>query len=118
MIKLKTLTIQNFQSTGNKPVVFNLDSGKLILISGKNGDGKSVIVDAITYVIYGTPHRKEITLSDLINRTNKEGTLVTLELTNGKTEYKLKRGMKPDVLEIYKNGEYLNKLSSKKVIQE
>jgi DNA repair exonuclease SbcCD ATPase subunit len=112
MITFKKLTFKNFLAVGEKPVEINLDSGRLYLISGLNGSGKSTIIDAIVYAIYGVAHRPRMILSSLVNETNKKKMVVTLELDNGQNEYKIVRGEKPKKFEIFKDGKLMDKFST------
>lgn len=77
------------------------------MISGKNGHGKSTIVDAITFALFGKPFR-DVRLNQLINSINGKHCMVTVEFTIGSKNYTVKRGMKPAVFEIYENGIMLN----------
>lgn len=112
MAILGKLTFRNFFATGDKPVVINLNNGWLTLISGDNGVGKSTIIDALVYVLYGSTHRKDLTVPELINEVNMKRLLVTLEVTNGNNKFEIRRGQKPKILEIIKNGVPMDQLSS------
>ena len=106
MILFKKLTFQNFLSVGNKPVSIKLNTHKTTLIHGTNGSGKSTILDALTYALFNKPFRK-INLPQLVNTQNKKGLLVEVEFSIGKVKYIVRRGTKPKVFEILKNGEPL-----------
>lgn len=114
----KKLTFRNFLATGDKTVEFDLDCGKLFLVNGKNGAGKSTIIDALSYVLFGSSHRPRATLSDLVNDKNGKNMLVTLELISNGSYYKICRGEKPKVLEIYKDGAKMPKLSSSSLVNQ
>ena len=87
------------------------------MIIGENGAGKSTILDALTFSLFGKPFRK-INKSQLLNSVNEKNCLVEIEFsTNGK-EYKVTRGMKPNVFEIYCDGVCLNQDSASKDYQE
>lgn len=116
IIRFNELEFKNILSFGAKPTVINFDKG-LILISGKNGSGKSTIMDALSFCLYGQPYRK-IKIQELINRRNKKGLLVSCKFSIGDDVFKIIRGLKPDITEIYKNDQPLNLLSSKKLNQE
>ena len=118
MIKFKWITIRNFLMVGNKPVKFNLDTQELTLIHGTNGSGKSTIIDAICYALFGTPHRPKLLMGDLVNDKNKKRMEVVLEFVSGDDTWKIVRGIKPDKLIIKKNDEELESLSSKKLNQQ
>ncbi len=113
MIKLKNVTIRNFMSVGNVSQGVVLDNDPIVLVLGENRDlggngnrngvGKSTIVNAITYALYGGA-LTNIKLNNLINKTNGKNMFVTIEFTNGNDTYKLERGRKPDVFNMYING--------------
>lgn len=103
MISFKKITYQNFMSTGNKPIELLLNDSKITVVSGKNGHGKSSLSSAIYYALYGKAFNK-VNLSSLINSVNKKALLVTLELDVNGTSYIVKRGMKPNIFEVYVNG--------------
>ena len=107
MIVFSKLTFQNFLSVGNKPVSIDLNQTKTTLIHGTNGSGKSTILDALCYSLFNKPFRK-VNLPQLINTQNKKGLLTEVEFTIGKNEFRVVRGMKPKVFQIYKNGEQLD----------
>ncbi len=104
MIVFQNLTFRNILSVGNQPITINLNETKTTLIHGTNGSGKSTILDALCYVLFSKSFRK-INLPQLINASNKKGLLVEIEFTIGNTDYRVVRGSKPKVFEIYKNGE-------------
>lgn len=104
MIVLKKISVKNFLSYGNAPTIFDLDTIKSTLVRGKNGSGKSTIfLDAVIYALYGKPYRN-INKPQLINSINKSDMLVELDFTIGSIEYKIVRGMKPAVFDIFANG--------------
>lgn len=90
-------------STGNSPIEIQLDTAKITLVRGKNGNGKGGIAAAIFYALYGKAFSK-VNLSSLINSINKKGLLVELELSINGTKYLIRRGMKPNIFEIWVNG--------------
>ena len=117
IIIFKTIRWQNFLSTGNTFTEINLNEVPNALIIGENGAGKSTILDALTFSLFGKPFRK-INKSQLLNSVNEKNCLVEIEFsTNGK-EYKVTRGMKPNVFEIYCDGVCLNQDSASKDYQE
>ena len=116
MIIFRKLTFKNILSVGNAPVTVQLDSHKTTLVHGTNGSGKSTILDALTYALFGKSFRK-VNLPQLINSQNKKGLLTELEFTIGNTEFTVVRGMKPKVFEVYKNGEKLDNVAANKDMQ-
>lgn len=117
MILFKKITFKNFLSIGNQPVSLNLNEDKTTLIHGTNGSGKSSILDALCFSLYGKPFRK-INLPQLINTQNKKGLLVEVEFSIGNDSYLVRRGQKPKVFEIWKNGEIIEAKAASKDNQE
>lgn len=111
MILFKTIKWKNFLSTGNQytEVDFTLNSTNLIV--GTNGAGKSTILDALTFSLFGRPFRK-INKPQLINTVNEKDCIVEVEFTIGTTEWKVIRGIKPNIFEIHRNGEVLDQASA------
>jgi DNA repair exonuclease SbcCD ATPase subunit len=117
IVTFKKIRYKNILSTGN---VFNeilLDKGKTTLISGSNGSGKSTILDAIVFALYGKPFRK-INKPQLMNTINQKELLVELEFSVGGNEYLIRRGMRPGVFEIWKNEELVNQDAASRDYQE
>ena len=114
MIVFKKLTFANILSVGNIPVSIELDKVKTTLIHGTNGTGKSTILDALTYSLFGKPFRR-INLPQLLNSQNNKNLLTEIEFTIGKNEFRVVRGMKPKVFEIWKNGEIIENKAADKV---
>lgn len=113
MIIFKEITFKNFLSSGNQPTTVDLCSNKTTLIYGVNGSGKSTILDALTYGLFGKSFRA-INLPQLINTQNGKHMLVEVVFSIGKTEYVVRRGMKPKVFEIYKDGNILDSRAADK----
>jgi len=111
MIIFKTITWQNFLSTGQHPTTVNLDNSSTTLIVGTNGAGKSTILDALTFSLYGKSFRK-INKGQLVNSVNEKGCLVNIEFSVNNTDWKVERGIKPNIFKIYRNGEELNQSHS------
>ena len=111
MLTFKTITWKNFLSTGNHPTSVSLDSDNTSLIIGTNGAGKSTILDALTFSLYGKSFRK-INKGQLINTTNEKNCIVEIEFTVNSTEWRVERGIKPNIFKIYRDGEELNQNSS------
>lgn len=102
MLVFKKIYYKNFLSTGNKPIEISLNNDKITVISGKNGNGKSSIIEAIFFAIYGKSFRK-VNKDSLINSINKKNLLVILDFEINGINYSIKRGIKPNVFEIYVN---------------
>ena len=111
MIIFKTITWQNFLSTGQHPTTVNLNNSSTTLIVGTNGAGKSTILDALTFSLYGKSFRK-INKGQLVNSVNDKGCLVNIEFSVNNTDWKVERGIKPNIFKIYRNGEELNQSHS------
>ena len=111
MIIFKTITWKNFLSTGQHPTTLKLNDKATSLIVGSNGAGKSTVLDALTFSLYGKSFRK-INKAQLINSTNEKNTLVEIEFSVNQTDWKVERGIKPNIFKIYRNGEELNQNSS------
>ena len=111
MIIFNKVRWKNFLSTGNVFSEINLTGAKTNLIVGTNGAGKSTILDALTFSLFGKPFRK-INKPSLVNSINEKDCLVEVEFTIGKQEYKVVRGIKPNVFEIYCNGNLQNQEST------
>jgi DNA repair exonuclease SbcCD ATPase subunit len=116
-INFKKIRYKNLLSTGNVFTEIILDKSKTTLISGSNGAGKSSLLDAIVFGLYGKSFRK-INKPQLMNSINQKELLVEIEFTVGKYEYLIRRGMKPNVFEIWRNGELVNQDSASRDYQE
>ena len=102
-LRFTKLRYRNFASVGDYWIEIDLARHSSVLFFGKNGSGKSSCIDALCYVLYKKPFKK-ITLPSLINDITKKGLVVELEFSVGDHEYLVRRGMKPSVFEIFKNG--------------
>jgi DNA repair exonuclease SbcCD ATPase subunit len=111
MIIFNNITWSNFLSTGQHPTTVNLNNTQTTLIIGSNGAGKSTILDALTFVLYGKSFRK-INKSQLVNSTNDKGTLVEIEFNVNNVDWKVVRGIKPNIFKIYRNDEELDQSHS------
>jgi len=98
---------KNFLSTGNNFTEIQLDRNPTTLIIGENGAGKSTILDALCFGLFGKPFRN-ISKSQLLNTVNGSSAMVELEFRIGTKEIKVRRGIKPNVFEIYINGKMYN----------
>ena len=117
MILFKKLRWQNLLSTGNQMTEIQLDRSKSTLIVGENGAGKSTILDALVFALYGKPFRN-INKPQLMNSITNKGLLVECEFSIGKNEFLVRRGMKPHLFEIYQNNVLINQNSSVKDYQD
>lgn len=97
----------NFLSTGNAMTEVVLDANTTTLILGENGSGKSTILDAICFALFGKPYRN-INKPQLVNSINNKHCLVEIDFVIGNREYIIRRGIKPTVFEIFENGVLLN----------
>jgi len=111
MILFKTIRYKNFLSTGNHFTEFNLTENSTTLIIGSNGAGKSTVLDALTFTLFGKPFRK-INKPQLLNTVNDKDCVAEVDFSIGSIEWKVKRGIKPSVFEIYQNGRLLDQSSS------
>ena len=111
MIHFKSCEWKNFLSTGNDPIQIQLDRTPTTLIIGQNGAGKSTLLDALSFGLFGKPHR-DINKGQLINSINGKGSLVTIEFDIGGSSFKIVRGIKPNKFEIWQNGTLINQASN------
>ena len=116
MIVFKTLRYKNFLSTGNNFTEYDLNTNNNTLIIGKNGSGKSTLLDALTFSLFGKAYRN-INKPSLVNSINQKDCMVELDFSIGKKEYKIRRGLKPNVFDVEVNGEPLDKNASVKDFQ-
>ena len=107
MIIFKTVRWKNFLSTGNTFIEIPLDKDSTTLIIGENGAGKSTILDALCFGLFGKPFRN-INKPQLLNTVNGRSCLVEVEFDVGRKNVKVVRGIKPNVFEIYVNGKMYN----------
>ena len=107
MIEFKYVRWKNFLSTGNQFIEIQLDRNPTTLIIGENGAGKSTILDALCFGLFGKPFRG-INKPQLLNSVNGSGCLVEIEFKIGSKNIKVVRGIKPNIFEIYINGKMYN----------
>jgi DNA repair exonuclease SbcCD ATPase subunit len=107
MIVFKSVSWKNFLSTGNSANKVLLNKSTTTLIIGKNGEGKSTILDALCFGLFGKPFRN-INKAQLINSINNKACVVEVEFTVAGKEYKVTRGIKPNLFEIRVNDQLLN----------
>lgn len=117
MIKFKTIRWKNFLSTGNIFTEIQLDANANNLIIGSNGAGKSTILDALTFSLFGKAFRN-INKPGLVNSVNDKDCVVELEFDTNNKKYKIVRGIKPSIFEIHCDGTILNQDSASKDYQE
>ena len=111
MIIFENLKWKNFLSTGNQFTEVNLAQDRSTIIVGANGAGKSTILDALTFALFGKPFRK-INKPQLLNSINMGDCVVNLNFNIGRNKYEVTRGIKPAVFEVKQNGVALNQDSS------
>ena len=117
MINFTKLRWKNFLSTGNIFTEIELDKNNTTLIVGENGSGKSTMLDALSFSLFGKAFRK-INKPQLINSITNREMVVEVEFNIGKNMYKIKRGMKPNVFEVYLNDRLLNQSADMRDYQE
>jgi DNA repair exonuclease SbcCD ATPase subunit len=111
MILFKKIRFKNFLSTGNQYTEVDFTENKTNLIVGTNGAGKSTVLDALTFSLFGKPFRK-INKPQLINSVNEKDCRVEVEFCIGNTEWKIVRGIKPALFEIWRNDTTLDQSSA------
>ena len=111
MILFEKIRWKNFLSTGNQFTEFALNENSINLIIGTNGAGKSTVLDALTFSLFGKPFRK-INKPQLINSVNEKDCKVEVEFTIGDTNWKVVRGIKPAVFEIHRNGSVMDQFAA------
>ena len=114
MIHIKNLTVRNFMSVGNSTQAIDFDRKDLTLVLGenldlggdgsRNGTGKTTIINALSYALYGTA-LSNIRKDNLVNKTNGKNMLVSLDFSVGGKDFKIERGRKPNLLRFYVNNE-------------
>ena len=117
MILFKTLRWKNFLSTGNNWSELDFLNDKTTLVVGHNGAGKSTMLDALAYALFGKAHRN-IKNAQLVNSINKKGTLVEVTFNVAGSDFKIIRGQKPAIFEIWKGDVMLNQDSHAKEYQK
>ena len=111
MIYFKTLKWRNFLSTGNQFIEVEMNKSAATLIIGKNGSGKSTLLDALCFVLFNRPFRN-IKKEQLVNTINNTDCEIQCEFNIGNKEYKVVRGIKPNIFNIYCDGLLLNQEAS------
>lgn len=113
MIKFNWIRYKNFLSTGNQFTKIELNKSNTTLILGSNGSGKSTLLDALTFVLFNKPYRK-INKPQLVNSQNEKDCLVEIEFEIGNTTWFVRRGIKPTIFEIHRNGNLLSQQADSK----
>ena len=117
MIRFESIKWSNFGSYGDVPFEMSFADAKVWAFTGKNGSGKSQLLDAMSFVLYGKPWRK-IVKAKLVNNKNKRGLRVELKFNAPSGSYKVVRGIKPDVFEIWRDGSLINQDSKARDYQK
>ena len=117
MIKFKAVVWKNFLSTGNTPIEIVLNNSPSTLIIGDNGSGKSTVLDAMTFGLFGKPFRR-IKKDQLVNSVNGRDCTVEIYFDIGKRKYLVIRGIKPTRFEIYLDGKLINQDASSRDYQK
>ena len=107
MIQFQKLVYKNFLSTGNNPITIELNKSKSTLVVGTNGSGKSTILDAISFALFGKAHRN-VTKPGLVNSVNGKGCKVSIEFETAGHDFKVVRGIHPNFFEVWQNGRMLD----------
>ena len=117
MIIFRKIKWKNFLSTGNHFTEIQLDNSPNTLVIGSNGAGKSTLLDALCFVLFGKPFRS-INKPQLMNSINNKDCLVEIEFNVGNKSFRIVRGIKPNLFEIYQDGVLLNQDAASKDYQE
>ena len=117
MIIFRYVRWKNLLSTGNYLTEINLSSNTNTLVVGENGAGKSTMLDALCFGLFGKPFR-DINKPQLLNSINNKDCVVEVEFDTGNKSYKIVRGIKPNIFEIYCNGELVNQEAAVRDYQE
>ena len=117
MIRFEKVRFKNFGSFGNNFTEIQLNRHRSCLVSGLNGHGKSfALLDSITFALFGKPFRK-VNIPQLPNTVNEKDCVVEVEFSVGELNYLVRRGLKPKVFEIYKNGKMIDQNAKTKDYQ-
>jgi DNA repair exonuclease SbcCD ATPase subunit len=111
MIVFKQISYRNFLSSGNQPTQIKFTDTQTALIVGANGSGKSTMLDALCFSLFNKAFRK-ITKGQLVNSTNEKECLVEIEFSIGTREYKVVRGIKPNIFQIWIDGVLQNQAAA------
>ena len=117
MIIFRNIKWKNLLSTGNYWTEVKLDNTNNTLVVGENGSGKSTMLDALCFALFGKPFRS-INKPQLLNSINQKDCVVEVVFDNGNKNYKIVRGIKPNIFEIYCNGDLINQDAAVRDYQE
>jgi len=117
MILFKKVRYKNFLSTGQQFIEIDLDRANTTLVVGENGAGKSTMLDALCFGLFQRPFRS-IKKDQLINSINEKECIVEVEFTVGQKDYKIIRGIKPNLFEIWCDGDMLNQDAAQRDYQK
>ncbi|WDS61598.1 recombination-related endonuclease [Cronobacter phage vB_Cdu_VP8] len=116
-LKFNKVKYKNIMSVGQEPIEVRLDACHKTLITGTNGTGKSTMLEALCFGLFGKPFR-DLKKPQLINSTNKKGLLVEVEMEYDKKQFKVIRGLKPNIFEVYRDGQRIDEDASIRDFQE
>ncbi|UNA02422.1 recombinational endonuclease subunit [Serratia phage SP1] len=116
-LKFNKVKYKNIMSVGQEPIEVRLDACHKTLITGTNGTGKSTMLEALCFGLFGKPFR-DLKKPQLINSTNKKGLLVEVEMEYDKKHFKVIRGLKPNIFEVYRDGQRIDEDASIRDFQE
>ena len=117
-IEFKTIRFKNFFSYPNVYSEIPLNSHQATLIRGKNGTGKSTFLDAITFCLFNRAFREDVNKGEVVNDLTNKECCVEVEFEVGGKEYKVVRGIKPDIFEVRCNNELINRNTNSRDYQE
>jgi len=117
IIVFKSITWKNFLSTGAAGNTIDFQAAPMTLISGVSGSGKSTLLCALTFVLFGKSFR-DVNKPNLVNSINQKNCVVEVTFSIGTTEYRVVRGMKPGIFEIYANGTMINQNAASRDYQK